>query len=126
MVKKGLSTHYGTAKVTKESKLGELTTGCGLTGGALVVGIGATRIIGVGGTTIVGLVRTALGRIWCNPRDAFGGDGPTMERREVGCIAPGGDMFETAVSTAFAAATLDNEIVADLLSVAHVRASKES
>ncbi len=64
-------------------------------------------------------------RIWCNPCDAFSIDHP-MERREVGCIAPGGDMFETAVLTMFAAATLDNEVVASLLSIAHFQAGKES
>jgi hypothetical protein len=42
MVKKGLSTHYGTTKVSRENKLEELTTGCGLTSAALVVGIGMT------------------------------------------------------------------------------------
>ena len=35
-------------------------------------------------------------------------------------------MLEMAVSTTFAAATLDNEVVANLLSIAHVWAGKES
>ena len=138
-VKKGLSTHYGTAKVRYIAR--ELTTGVGLVRIA-GIGIGTVGIAGIGGSACVGssgvgssgvgssgvgsasvgLVLATLVWYRSEPRNTFGGFSPLVESRKVGCVGSAGDMGKTTVLSLFAASALGNELVAHLLVVTYCRA----